>query len=240
MLWSQVLAGAQPSASSCRQCGSGVLPAVPGAGSLQTPPLCPSPAGWSPGPSGKRLTRNKAFLHFVHQASTEGSACKGAEARGELEASQEVSVLWQNAWTRGGEGRELLPCFPWAPCHVQAGRALPCQCWWCPCQQGGAHRTLCPGTGLLPCPRAGTAVGHCQVPSTPRAGWHNRGLAFQSSDPLCYLNKRLLPQQGPSARPHHILSTGYGQDLAPEGAGSSVILPAGDFLVGYLCFIWGT
>lgn len=38
---------------------------------------------------------------------------------------------------------------------------------------------------------------HCQMPSTPRAGWHNQGLALQSSHPLHYLNKQLLHQQVP-------------------------------------------
>lgn len=61
-LWSQVLAGAHPTASSCRQHGCGVLPAVAGAVRLQTPPLCPSSAGWSLRSSGKRLTRNRALF----------------------------------------------------------------------------------------------------------------------------------------------------------------------------------
>lgn len=130
-----------------------------------------------------------------------------------------------------GEGRELLTYFPWASCHVQAGRALLCQHWRCPCQRGGAHCSRCPGTGLLPFPRAGAGVGHRQVPFTPRAGWHSQGLALQSSDPLHYLNKWLLHQQVPSARPHCILCTGYGQDLAPKGPVSGVSLRAGYFLL---------
>lgn len=81
-LWSQVLAGAHPTASSCRQRDCGVLPAVAGAVRLQTPSLCPSSAGWSLQPSGKRLTRNRAFIHSVHKASTVGNAHKGVEARG--------------------------------------------------------------------------------------------------------------------------------------------------------------
>lgn len=81
-LWSQVLAGAHPTASSCRQHDCGVLPAVAGAVRLQTPSLYLSSAGWSLQPSGKRLTRNRAFIHSVHKASTVGNAHKGVEARG--------------------------------------------------------------------------------------------------------------------------------------------------------------
>lgn len=55
--------------------------------------------------------------------------------------------------------------------------------------------------GLLPFPRAGAGVGHCQVPFTPRAGWHNQRLALQPletlSDPLLYLSKWLLHHQVP-------------------------------------------
>lgn len=81
-LWSQVLAGEHPTASSCRQHDCGVLPAVAGAVRLQTPSLYLSSAGWSLQPSGKRLTRNRAFIHSVHKASTVGNAHKGVEARG--------------------------------------------------------------------------------------------------------------------------------------------------------------
>lgn len=77
------------------------------------------------------------------------------------------------AWTRGGEGRELLTYFPWAPCHVQAGRVLPCQRWQCPCQRGAAHCTRCPGTGLLPFLRA---QGRCGA--SPGA-LHTRGWLAQ-------------------------------------------------------------
>lgn len=73
----------------------------------------------------------------------------------------------KTAWMQGGEGKELLTYFLWAPCHVQAERALPCQHYPCLCQRGGAHHTRCPSRGYSPFPLLGQVWGIARCPPPP-------------------------------------------------------------------------
>lgn len=85
--------------------------------------------------------------------------------------------------------------FPGPPAMCRQG-ALLCQHWFpvpagrCPLHplpwHGAAPRSLCQG-------RCGALPGALYTQGW--LGWHNRGLAFQSSDPLHYLDKWLLHQQ---------------------------------------------
>lgn len=82
-------------------------------------------------------------------------------------------MLRQDAWTRGDEGRELLTYFPWALCHVQAGRALPCQCWQCLCQLPIAPAAL--AQGFSPFPVLGQVCGIARCPPHPGLAGTTKG-----------------------------------------------------------------
>lgn len=99
--------------------------------------------------------------------------------------------------------------FPWAPCHVQAGRALPCQCWQCLCQLPIAPAAL--AQGFSPSPVLGQVCDIARCPPHPGLAGTTKGwLSSPHTVSIIFINSCSTSRsQGlSSSRPKHRIWAG--------------------------------